>query len=101
MIEPGLLVAAQATVDRAVRAVGAMGIEEAVQDADDQESHLRGGQRGRPDFFPAWFPASGTRWRSATALDDDANRARCALDSRPSPPPPWLVSDCPQCDARP
>ena len=57
MVESRLFVAPQSTVGIAANAVPAMAAEEAVQHASDHGSHLRNGQCGGPDFFPAWSPA--------------------------------------------
>ena len=99
--EPGLLVALQATVHIAPHMVRAMTLEQASQHTSDHDPHLRDGQRGCLDFFPAWSLALGTRWQLTTAFGDDAIPPTCVLGSQPAPLLPWRASVLPRCDGRP
>src|SRR6266567_7225963 len=66
VVEPGFLVTPQPAVRGAALVLGAVAAQGALQDPRDQHPQLRHCQRGGLYFFPAWFPASGTRWQSAT-----------------------------------
>src|SRR3954467_3574991 len=101
VVEPCLLVAPQPAVYGAAAVPGAVAAQGPVQDPRDQQPHLRHGQRGSPYFFPAWFPALGTRWRSAITFGGDASPPRSAPDSRPGPLPPWHAGGIPRSCAPP
>src|SRR5947209_1313156 len=101
VVEPCLLVAPQTAVHRAAAVRGAVAAQSPAQHSRDQQPHLRHCQRRRLDFFPAWLPASGTRWRSATTFGGDASPPRSAPDSRPGPLPPWHAGGIPRCGAPP
>src|SRR5262249_37050344 len=60
-------------------------LEQPIEHPRYQPPQLRKRQRRRPDFSPAWPPASGTRLPPATAPDDDANPPRCVPGSPQGP----------------
>src|SRR5437588_2722154 len=92
VVESCFLVAPQTTLEGTVAVRRALALQHLVQDPGDEPPHLRHRQCRRPDFFPAWSPASGTRSPTARAFDGDANPPKSAPGSRPSPPPPWHAS---------
>jgi hypothetical protein len=74
-------------------------VEIAVLDVQPADRHLRHRQRRRLPFFPAWSPASATRWPATPTSDGDANPTMSVLDNHPDPPHPWHASGILQCGA--
>src|SRR5947208_2814460 len=100
MVKPGFLVPLQTAIHGPTNPRRPIALQHPIQQLGDHLLHLRHGQRGRLFFFPAWFPASGTRSPTTPAFDDGANLPRCAPDSPLSPLLLWRAEDIPQCNVR-
>src|SRR4051794_6445336 len=100
VIEPGLFVPLQTASHRPANTRRAIALQHPIQQLGDHLLHLRHRQRGCLDFFPAWFPVTGTRSPSAPTFDDGANLPRCVPDSPPSRPLLWLAEGTLRSDVR-
>src|SRR4051794_14825782 len=73
MVQACFLVTPQTAIHGAAQVGRPLTVQQLVQQPCQQQPHLPHRQGGCPDFFPAWSPASGTRWPGTTASDDDAS----------------------------
>src|SRR5262245_28971062 len=92
VVQPRLLVAAQAPVHGAANMAGTLALQHPLQYPRQQHPHLRHRQSRRPPFSPARSPTSGTRSPATLGFDGGASPPTSAPASPPSPPPPWPAS---------
>src|ERR1700685_1064541 len=101
VVQPGLLVASEPASRGALTVPRTVTPQRSTQPLADQHRQLRHGQRRRPPFFPAWFPASGTRSPAGPGFGDGASLPRYGPGSPPTLLPPWRAGGTPRCGARP